>query len=90
MDILSDRRPQTIEALIDAFGGAARFAEAIALKGASTASEMKRAGSIRVAYWPRIVTEAAARAIPGVTLETIALMQLASDKAREDRAEKVA
>lgn len=44
----------TVAEIIDAFGGNARFAELIG-KQPSTASEMRRRGSIPVTYWPRIV-----------------------------------
>lgn len=69
--------PTTVPDLIDAFGGATRFAEVLSLKNASTASEMKRNSSIRVHYWPAIVAAAPAHKIPGVTLESIAQMHIA-------------
>ena len=69
--------PRTISDLIDAFGGPSGFAKVID-KNPSTASEMKRSASIRVSYWPSIVDAAAARGIPGVTLESIARMHLAA------------
>lgn len=67
--------PRTVPALIDAFGGPTEFAKVIE-KNPSTASEMKRTGSIRVPYWPAIVAAAAEREIPGVTLESLALMHV--------------
>lgn len=72
--------PKTIPELIDRFGGATAFARAIDLKNPSTASEMKRSGSIRVCYWPAIVDAAATRSPPihGVSLESIAQMHIAS------------
>jgi hypothetical protein len=69
--------PKTVPELIDAYGGATRFAEAIGLKTPSTASEMKRSASIRVHYWPAIVATAPAYGIAGVTLESIAQMHIA-------------
>lgn len=69
--------PATVPELIDAYGGATRFAEALGLKNASTASEMKRSASIRVHYWPAIVATAPAHDVPGVTLESIAQMHIA-------------
>lgn len=71
--------PKTVPELIDAYGGATRFAEAIGLKTPSTASEMKRSASIRVHYWPAIVATAPAYDIPGVTLESIAQMHIAEN-----------
>ena len=68
--------PTTVPELIDAFGGPTGFAKVIE-KNPSTASEMKRTGSIRVPYWPAIVAAAAANPkIKGVTLESIAKMHV--------------
>jgi hypothetical protein len=67
--------PKTISELIDAFGGATEFAKVID-KNPSTASEMKRSGSIRVSYWPVIVAAAAERGIAGVSSETLMLMHV--------------
>lgn len=74
--------PRTVPELIDAFGGPTGFAKVID-KNPSTASEMKRSGSIRVGYWPAIVAAAAMQTPPvaGVTLETIALMHIAAPEA---------
>lgn len=63
----------TVASLIDAFGGPTAFGRVIG-KNPSTASEMKRSGSISVDYWPKIVAAAAERAISGVTYETLTLM----------------
>lgn len=68
--------PATVSELIDRFGGPTEFAKVIR-KNPSTASEMKRSGSIRVGYWPRIVEKAAQQGIEGVSLESIAKMHLA-------------
>lgn len=72
--------PKTIPELIDRFGGSTAFARAINLKNPSTASEMKRSGRIRADYWPAIAEAAANRPEPidGVTIESIALMQVAT------------
>jgi len=67
--------PKTISELIDAFGGPTEFAKIID-KIPSTASEMKRTGSIRVPYWPKIIAAAAERRIRGVTPETLMQMHL--------------
>lgn len=69
--------PRSIPELIDAFGGPTEFAKVIG-KNPSTASEMKRAGSIRVNYWTNIVDAAAEKAIPGVSLDSIARMHMAA------------
>ena len=74
--------PKTIPALIDAFGGPTDFARAIGLKNPSTASEMKRSASIRVGYWPTIVTAAAVVGIRGISLESIAQMHIISEPAQ--------
>jgi hypothetical protein len=67
--------PRSIPELIKAFGGPSGFAKVID-KNPSTASEMKRSGSIRVGYWPRIVEAAREANIPGVSLKTIAEMHV--------------
>jgi hypothetical protein len=72
--------PRTIPDLIDAFGGSSEFAKVID-KNPSTASEMKRSGSIRVGYWPAIVAAAQDRGIEGVSLESIAQMHIAQEAA---------
>jgi len=59
--------------LIDAFGGPTAFAAVIGKKP-STASEMKRNGSVPPKYWRTIVQAAAERGIDGVTYETLAMM----------------
>jgi len=66
-------QPKTIPELIDAFGGNTQFAKIID-KIPSTASEMKRTGSIRVRYWPKVIAAAAKRGIRGVSSETLMLM----------------
>lgn len=73
--------PSTVPELVDAFGGPTEFAKIID-KNPSTASEMKRSGSIRVNYWPAIVEAAAKQQppIPGVTLESIARMHIAQQQ----------
>lgn len=44
----------TVADIIGAFGGPTRFAGVIG-RNPSTASEMKRSGSIPVRYWPAII-----------------------------------
>lgn len=76
--------PRTIPELIDAFGGCAAFGRKAIRKKPSTASEMKRSGSIRVRYWPSIIRAAQRleEPIPGVTLESIARMHLNTKRNR--------
>jgi hypothetical protein len=66
-------KPNTIPELIDAFGGPTKFAKVID-KEPSTASEMKRSGSIRVIYWPRIVEAASEHDVEGVTFDKLTEM----------------
>lgn len=66
---------KTISELIDAFGGPTEFAKVID-KNPSTASEMKRTGSIRVPYWPKIIAAAADRRIGNVTADALMRMHL--------------
>jgi len=68
--------PKTISELIDAFGGPTKFATDVIGKNPSTASEMKRTGSIRIPYWPKIIAAAAERRIKGVTPEALMKMHL--------------
>lgn len=63
----------TISDIIDAFGGNTRFAELIGKKP-STASEMKRRGSIPVEYWPTLIRAAEGAGIQGITSERLMLM----------------
>jgi hypothetical protein len=69
------KKPKTIPELIDAFGGTSKFGTVIG-KGQSTASEMKRSGSIKVEYWPLIVAAAGKSGVPNVTFESLAEMCL--------------
>lgn len=75
---LAAMAPSAISELIDAFGGPTEFAKVID-KIPSTASEMKRSGSIRVSYWPKIIAAAAERRIKGVNSESLMLMHLGED-----------
>lgn len=76
------RSPKSVPDLIDAFGGPTKFAEAIGLDGASTASEMRRTGRISSKRWVRVVAEAKALGIPGVTYEFLAHIH-ADESARQ-------
>lgn len=59
-----------LDDLFDCFGGASSVARLLGV-GASTASEMKRRGSIPVHYWPRLIEGATERGICGVTHEAL-------------------
>lgn len=60
----------TVEDVFTAFEGTSNFADALSL-GLSTASEMRRRGSIPVRYWPRLVDEAAKRKIASITYDRL-------------------
>lgn len=71
--------PTTVPELIDAFGGNAAFGRVIG-KGASTASEQKRSGSLPVEYWDLVIAAAVLAGISGVTYETLARMHIPADR----------
>lgn len=75
---------ETFQSVIDAFGGPARFAEAIGIPGFH-AQSMKTRKSIPPAYWADTVSAARERHIEGVTLEKLAEIakNLAEEKKRE-------
>jgi hypothetical protein len=68
--------PASVAELIDAFDGVTAFSRIIK-KGVSTASEMKRSGSIDVKYWPDIIAAAPEHDIE-VTSETLMAMHTKS------------
>lgn len=73
---MSDQHPlSTVPGLIDAFGGATAFAAVIG-KIPSTASEMKRRGSIPVDYWPTLVAASTGRPFGPLTYEHLVGMHL--------------
>lgn len=61
----------SVDAIITAFGGVSRFGTAVGTTP-QAASNMRARGSIPAERWTRVVAEAAARGIPGVTLEALA------------------
>lgn len=71
---------KTVSDLIDSFGGNTRFGAVIG-KAASTASEMKRRGSIPVEYWPAVVREARRLGIPGVTNDKLVELHVGAEAA---------
>lgn len=62
---------ETFEDIFAAFGGPARYADAIGIKDFH-AQTMRQRGSIPPAYWSDTVKAAQERDIEGVTLETLA------------------
>ena len=82
----------TIDAIFKAFGGGQNVADILAMT-AQGASNMKARGAIPPRHWPRLVTEAKARAersdvtpeqadvLREVTFENLAAIQAASEKA---------
>lgn len=72
---------RTVSDLIDRFGGNTKFAAVIG-KNPSTASEMKRRGSIPVEYWPAIVRAAPDFGIDGITADR--LVELHTARALEN------
>jgi hypothetical protein len=62
---------QNFSSVIDAFGGAPSFAEAVGVSG-SHARTMKARNSIPPAYWQRTVAAATLMRIPNVTLDLLA------------------
>lgn len=67
---------KTIDDVFAVFGGPSAFARTFALKGVSTASEMKRRGSISIDLWPRIVELAIERGADWLTYEALTLMHV--------------
>jgi hypothetical protein len=71
----------TIPDLIDALGGPTAFGKII-VKGASTASEMKRSGSIPVEYWPTVIEAARERGLRGVNEAMLVRIHCAKPRRR--------
>lgn len=59
-------------AIIDAFGGYARFAQVVGIEKLGTVSAWKTRNSIPAAYWRRIATAAHNNGIAGATIEDLA------------------
>jgi hypothetical protein len=69
---------ETVSDLIEAYGGVAAFARVIG-KSSSTASEMKRRGSVPVAYWPKLIASAGRLGIAGITAERLMWLHVPAD-----------
>lgn len=63
----------SFSAVIDAFGGPAKFGRALGIP-ASHAGVMKHRESIPAEYWPAVVKAASEKGIDGVTFEGLALL----------------
>jgi hypothetical protein len=67
---------KNVHALFAAFGGTSAVARILNV-GTSTASEMKRRGSVPVEHWPALIAAAPAAKIKGVTPEALMAMHAA-------------
>lgn len=79
--MLADDSSKTVADVFEAFGGPASFARTFDLKGASTASEMKRREKISIDLWPRLVAVAGERGIGWLTYERLTLMHVRRSRA---------
>ena len=64
---------KSVEDIFVALGGTGAVARLLDV-GHSTASEMRRRGSIPVRYWPRLVAVAAEREVKGITNDALVHM----------------
>lgn len=75
----------TVDDVFVAFGGPTAIARLLDLKGASTASEMRRRRSIPVEYWRRLVELAADNGAPGLTYDKLVTMHSKPATAASER-----
>lgn len=61
---------QSVSTIFEILGGPTRVARILDV-GFTTASEMKRRGSIPVKYWPRLVEACEAQGVAGITYEQL-------------------
>jgi len=61
---------KSVEEIFVALGGTGAVARLLEV-GHSTASEMRRRGSIPVRYWPRLVAVATERAVEGISNDSL-------------------
>lgn len=64
---------QSVSSLFEQLGGPTKVARILDV-GFTTASEMKRRGSIPVKHWQRLVTACQSEGIEGVTYEQLVAM----------------
>lgn len=81
---------QTVDDVFRAFGGPTAVARALDLRGPSTASEMKRRGSIPVEYWRRLCEAAPEYDVQGLTYEKLVAMHSRSVRAEPAEPERCA
>ena len=67
------RSMQTVSSLFERLGGPTKVARALGVRF-TTASEMKRRGSIPVKYWPQLVAACRSEGIKGVTYDRLVEM----------------
>lgn len=64
---------ETVTDIFEEFGGPAAVAAALDVRN-STASEMKRRGSIPVRHWPKLIEAARERGIEGVDADKLTMI----------------
>jgi len=74
---------ETISSIFDRFGGVSATARVLGVN-ASTASEMKRRGSIPVKHWPELIAEAKYRRIK-LTNDMLVSVHVDHSKAKENQ-----
>lgn len=60
----------SVSSIFETLGGPTKVARILGV-GFTTASEMKRRGSIPVKYWPKLVDACASKGVNGVTYERL-------------------
>lgn len=65
---------QTVDQIIEAFGGPARLARALGVRRYARVTDWKYRGSIPAGAWADIVAAARDNGVHGVTLETLAII----------------
>jgi hypothetical protein len=78
-------KPESIDEIFRAFGGPTTFARAMKLKRPSTASEMRRRGSIPVEYWESLIEIAPQYGLEGLTPERLVSIHARKAAARQRR-----
>jgi hypothetical protein len=80
---MMDASTLDIVGLIDKLGGNTGFASSIGARHPSTASEMKRRGSIPVHYWPKVIAAAHERSLR-LTADDLVRMHTARDRSQSE------
>ena len=71
---------KTVDDVFTELGGPTALARLLNLKGASTASEMRRRGSIPVEYWQRLVAVAAKAGHPELSYDQLVSMHSSKER----------